>query len=94
MMTIEKETRQLSFEDIKEKLPNKYTMILDNLTEPMTARELAHKLYRLKLIQECSRQETAPRLTELERLGKVKAIEKKKCEYTGKKVSIYTKIEN
>ena len=47
MMTIEKETRQLSFEDIKEKLSNKYTMILDNLTEPMTARELAHKLYRL-----------------------------------------------
>lgn len=94
MMTIEKETRQLSFEDIKEKLSNKYTMILDNLTEPMTARELAHKLYRLKLIQECSRQETAPSLTELERLGKVKAIEKKKCEYTGKKVSVYTKIES
>ena len=32
------------------------------------------------------------RLTELEKMGYVKAIDKKKCEYTGKTVAMYQKV--
>lgn len=32
---------------------------------------------------------TAPRLTELNEMGLVEVIDKKKCEYTGKTVAVY-----
>lgn len=63
-----------------------------------TARELAEKMYNTidkngdRLLETEARQEVAPRLTELEKMGLVKATGKKKCEYTGKTVAIYEKI--
>lgn len=46
-------------------------------------------MFELKLIPSAERNYTAPRLTELEKIGLVKAKNKKICQYTGKKVAIY-----
>lgn len=89
---ITQQTRQMSFEDIKAKRQIRYDMILDRLTEPKTAKELAVELYELGLIPSTERNSTSPRLTELEKLGVVKVIGKKKCKYTGKMVAVYEKI--
>lgn len=84
------QTRQLSFEDIKPKRKIRYEQILDRLmTGIKTAKEIAVELFDLELIPSTERNYTAPRLTELEKMGLVKVIDKKKCEYTGKKVAVY-----
>ena len=83
-------TRQLSFEDIKPKRKIRYEQILDRLmTGIKTAKEIAVELFDLELIPSTERNYTAPRLTELEKMGLVKAVDKKKCQYTGKKVAVY-----
>lgn len=88
MITLQ--TRQLSFEDIKPKRKIRYRQILDRLmTGPKTAKEVAVELFDLELIPSTERNYTAPRLTELEKMGLVKVIDKRKCEYTGKTVAIY-----
>lgn len=91
-MKITTETRQLSFNDIQEKTKKRYEQILDRLDKPKTAKEIAVEMFELGLIPSTERNYTAPRLTELEKMGLVKAIEKKKCEYTGKTVAVYEKI--
>ena len=88
------ETRRLSFEDIKEKRQVRYNQILDRLDRPKTAKEIAVELYELGLIPSTDRNYTAPRLTELTKMGVVKAIDKIKCNWTGKQVALYQKIEN
>lgn len=87
-MKITTETRQLSFNDIQEKTKKRYEQILDRLDKPKTAKEIAVEMFELGLIPSTERNYTAPRLTELEKMGYVKAIDKKKCEYTGKTVAI------
>ncbi len=67
-------------------------MILDRLTEPKTHNEIEVELYELGLIPSTERNLTSPRLTELEKLGVIKVIGKKKCNYTGKMVAIYAKV--
>ena len=47
------------------------------------------ELFDLGFIPSTERNYTAPRLSELEDMGMVKAIDKKKCEYTGKTVAAY-----
>ena len=91
-MKITTETRQLSFNDIQEKTKKRYEQILDRLDKPKTAKEIAVEMFELGLIPSTERNYTAPRLTELEKMGLVKAIEKKKCEHTGKTVAVYEKI--
>lgn len=88
------ETRQMSFEDIKEKQKIRYIQILDRLNKPKTAKEIAVELYDLGITPSTERNYTAPRLTELEKMGYVKAIDKKKCQYTGKTVAVYERTEN
>ena len=92
-MKITTETRQLSFADIQEKTKKRYEQILDRLDKPKTAKEIAVELFELGLIPSTERNYTAPRLTELEKMGYVKATDKKKCEYTGKTVAVYEKVE-
>ncbi len=87
------ETRQMSFEDIKEKKQARYNQILDRLEKPKTAKEIAVELFDLGFIPSTERNYTAPRLTELEKMGYVKAIDKKKCNYTGKKVAVYERTQ-
>lgn len=90
MNSITFSTRQLSFEDIKEKRQRRYDEILDRLeTGNKTAKEIAIELYEMKLIPSPERNYTAPRLTELEKMGKVKVVDKKKCQWTGKTVAVY-----
>lgn len=91
---ITQETRQLSFEDIKEKKQKRYEQILDRLDRPKTAKEIAVELYELGLIPSTERNYTAPRLTELTAFGMVKVVEKVKCRWTGKQVALYQKVEN
>lgn len=93
MNTITQTTRQMSFDDIQDKTKIRYIQILDRLDEPKTAKELAVELFDLGFIPSTERNYTAPRLTELERMGMVKAIDKKKCKYTGKKVAVYERTE-
>lgn len=88
MITIQ--TRQLSFEDIKLKRKIRYEQILDRLlTGAKTAKEVAVELFNLEIIPSTERNYTAPRLTELEKMGLVKVIDKRKCQYTGKTVAVY-----
>lgn len=83
-------TRQMSFEDVKPKRKIRYQQILDRLiTETKTAKEIAVELFELELIPSSERNYTAPRLTELEKMGLVKSIDKKKCQFTGKTVAVY-----
>lgn len=89
-MKIAQITRQLSFAEIKPKKKIRYMQILDRLVYGnKTAKEIAVELFDLELIPSTERNYTAPRLTELEKMGLVKVIDKKKCEYTGKTVAIY-----
>ena len=83
-------TRQLSFEDIKSKQKIRYKQILDRLCSGnKTAKEIAVELYELGYIPSTERNYTAPRLTELESMGYVKVVDKRKCQYTGKQVAVY-----
>ena len=93
MNTITGQTRQVSFDDIQDKAKIRYIQILNRLDKPKTAKELAVELYELGFIPSTERNYTAPRLTELERMGYVRAIGKKKCEYTSKTVAVYERTE-
>lgn len=91
-MKVTTQTRQLSFNDIQEKTKKRYEQILDRLDKPKTAKEIAVELFEIGVIPSTERNYTAPRLTELEKMGYVKAVDKKKCEYTGKTVAVYERI--
>ena len=93
MNTITQTTRQMSFDDIQDKAKIRYIQILNRLDKPKTAKELAVELFDLGFTNTTERNTCAPRLTELERMGYVKAIDKKKCEYTGKKVAVYERTQ-
>lgn len=64
-----------------------------------TARELAKKMYRIidkngeRLLETEARQEVAPRLTELEKLGLVEVVDKRQDERSGRKVAVYKRKE-
>lgn len=90
---ITKETRQMSFNDIQDKTKIRYIQILNRLDKPKTAKELAVELYELGFTNTTERNTCAPRLTELEKMGYVKAIDKKKCQYSGKTVAVYERTE-
>ena len=87
------ETRQMSFNDIQLKTKVRYEQILERLDKPKTAKEIAIELFELGIIPSTERNYTAPRLTELEKKGIVRVVEKKKCDYTGKTVAIYEKVQ-
>lgn len=89
MNTITYQTRQMSLDDIQDKAKIRYIQILNRLDKPKTAKELAVELFDLGFIPSTERNYTAPRLSELEDMGMVKAIDKRKCEYTGKTVAVY-----
>ena len=72
----------------------RYQQIIDILkiyddSFPLTAKEIAHEMYLRKLIPTDERNFTAPRLTELCKIGKVEPAGKVKCIYSGKTVTAY-----
>ena len=83
------ETRHEANESVdKEK---RYKQIIEVLTggKQMTAKEIAVEMYNKGYIPTSERNFTAPRLTEMSYKGIVEPIGKTRCEYTGKKVSVY-----
>lgn len=61
----------------------------------MTAKEVAVEMFSLGYVNSTERNWSAPRLTELEtRYHLVKVVDKKKCKYTGKTVSVYELVDN
>lgn len=75
-MKISNITRQLSFEDIKPKKKIRYMQILERLLYGnKTAKEIAVELFDLEFIPSTERNYTAPRLTELEKMGYVEKVE-------------------
>lgn len=71
----------------------RYRQILEILTEPMTAKEIAVEMYRRGLVMSADRNYAAPRLTELSKKGIVEPVGKKRCGYTGKTVAVYARRE-
>lgn len=83
-------TRRKSFEEIKPQRKIRYQQILERLAYGnKTAKEVAVELFKLGFIDSAERNYTAPRLTELEKMGYVEETAKKQCEYTGKMVTVY-----
>jgi len=85
------ETRRGSYEDIKSKRKRRYDDILYILSfGEKTAKEIAVAMYNLEMIPGAERNYTAPRLTELEKMGYVMVVGKKQCQWTCKKVAMYS----
>lgn len=61
----------------------------------MSAKEIAVEMHRRGYTDSSERNYSAPRLTELEMIHRlVKIVRKKRCQYTGKSVSVYKLIDN
>ena len=89
---ITEETRRESYQKIIPKQPIRYDQIIDilkNNPAGMTAKEIAVKLYELKLIPSTERNFVSPRLTELVKQGKVETVGKKICQYCNRKVAVF-----
>ena len=94
MSVITMQTRQMSFEDIQLKKKIRYEQILSRMDEPKTAKEIAVELFELGYIPSTERNYVQPRLTELCKKESVRVVGKKKCQYSGKTVAVYERIEN
>ena len=71
----------------RQKLYQKIIEVLSN--KELTAREIAEILFERGCIMTATRQETAPRLTELEKMNRVEVVGTKVDVLTKKRVSIY-----
>ena len=73
-----------------------YTWILQALSvfEELTAREIADYLYFKNVIPLATRQATAPRCTELVKMGRIEVCGSKVDEDSKKRVSIYRLVGN
>lgn len=64
--------------------------MLAEYPDGLTAKEVSVGMYYRGYIPTTERNFSAPRLNELIRKGKVKVIGKRICDYSGKKVSVFT----
>lgn len=89
-----KETRQMSFEDIKPQKRTKYMQILEILSnKEMTAREIELEMNRRRYSTYFDMNHVRPRLTELvKEYGKICECGTKIDNLTKKKVAIYKRI--
>lgn len=92
MNNITYQTRQMSFNDIQDKTKIRYIQILNRLDKPKTAKELAVELFELGFIPSTERNYTAPRLTELEKMGFVKATEKRNVNIQAKQLQFMKEL--
>lgn len=69
----------------------RYKQIIEILTEgkEMTAKEIAVEMYKRGYTPTSERNFASPRITELLRTGILDVIGRKKCEYSGKSVSVF-----
>ena len=94
---ISSETRRDAHEKVDKK--KRYRQIIGILagSDGMTAKEIAVTMMRKGYVPTSERNWSAPRLSELMQNDIVKIIGKKKCDYTGKTVSVYVlrgEVEN
>lgn len=84
------ETRHDSYETVDKQV--RYNQIIECLTEKpqQTAKEIAVMMMRKGYIPTSERNFVSPRLTELCKTGVVEPVGKKVCDYTHKKVSVFS----
>jgi len=91
---ITKETRKKAYAHVSESLSERQRVVFENLHNSFengaTAKELAVFLYKKNLVPSSDRNSVHPRLNELRAKGLVEIIGKKTCQYTDRKVAIYT----
>lgn len=84
------ETRAEANESVdKQKRYKQIIEILSENNEPMTAKEIAVEMYKRGYTPTSERNFASPRITELLRTGVLDCLGKKKCEYSGKSVSVF-----
>jgi repressor of nif and glnA expression len=82
------ETRSDAHDKVDKK--KRYRQILEILNgNEMTAKEIAVEMCKRGYIPTSERNHVSPRLTEMGQEGTVEPIGKKKCEYTGRTVSVW-----
>ena len=84
------ETRSESEEKVNKQL--RYSQIIEILTyarKPLSAKEIAYKMYTTNLIPIPERNYVSPRLTELLKIGVVDCVGKKVCGYTHRSVGVF-----
>lgn len=88
------ETRRESYDSVdKEKRYKQIEYILSRFPEGLTAKEIAVQMKALGYTPTDERNFASPRLNELMKIGRVEPLnKKKKCEYTGKSVSVFRLI--
>ena len=73
----------------------RYEQIIEVLREygRLTAKEIAVRMYIREWIPDKDRNHVSPRLTEMMKDGRVEPVGKKYCEYTKKKVTCWSLVE-
>lgn len=84
------DTRHDSHEEVDKK--KRERQVLEVLTHPMTAQEVAIEMYLMGYTRNTDRNNAAPRLTELAKDGRVEIIGKTRCKYSGRTVSVYRRM--
>ena len=84
-----------NFANLEVPKQRRYNEILECLGDKeLTAKEIANEMFLKGYAPTNERNYTSPRLTELLRIGQVEVVGKKRCEWTGKSVSIFRKRES
>lgn len=84
------ETRASANESVdKQKRYNQILEILKNMDKPMTAKEIAVEMKNKGYVPMAERNFSAPRITELLKMGVLEVSTKRICKYTGKMVTAY-----
>lgn len=84
------ETRSAAEAQVNKNLRYKQILeVLGEFPDGLTAKEIARVMYLKFYIPSEERNFTAPRLTELGRIGIVEPIGKKKCQWTGRTVTVW-----
>lgn len=88
------ETRAEAHEKVDKN--RRYQQILETMdfyNIPMTAKEIAVDMRNKGYIPTDERNFTAPRLTEMSKMGLVEPCGRKMCRYTGKNVTVYRRLK-
>ena len=84
-----------NFAELEVDKNKRYTQILECLGDrEMTAKEIANEMYLKGMIPTNERNFTSPRITEMLRDGRLEVAGKKKCNWTGKTVTIFRRRLN
>ena len=88
MITNTRELRNFANLEVDKNL--RYRQILECLGDrEMTAKEIAQEMYMRGYIPTNERNFTSPRITEMLRDGRIEPVGKKKCDWTGKTVTVF-----